>query len=246
MKKAALLLCGLLLASTSSFASSIGIGYGTSTQLYKSDEKGYVLPMVDFEYDRFFIKGASVNGFSFGYNMYQDDLYTFSLYVKPFGGYKLDSSDMDSGYKSIDDRKYKVMGGAELSIYTGIYDIEMLTAADYGKEGGNILFQVKRPYFVNSKLTVIPSANFVYFNSEYIDYYFGVTRNELGGSIKRTYDGDSAYTFGFNITGSYRMTDSFSIMGFAGVNRVSDEIKNSPIVDDNMIYFVGTGLIYTF
>ena len=248
MKKAALFLCGMVLAGQAAFANSIGIGYGATTELYKSDENGYVLPMIDLEYDNFFLKGATVNGFSFGYNVYQDDFYTLSLYVKPFGGYKMDADDMKHGYRNIDDRDHKVMGGAEVTIYTGLYDIEMLASVDYGKEGGNVLFQLNRPYYVNSKLALIPSANFVYFNSDYIDYYFGVSQSEAlrNSGINRSYEGDSAYTIGLNLTGSYRLTDSFSLMGFAGVNRVSKEIKNSPIVDDDIVYFVGTGLIYTF
>lgn len=246
MKKVALFLCGLVLVGQSAFASSIGIGYGATTELYKNDDNGYVLPMIDLQYDNFYLKGATVNGFSFGYNVYQDDFYTFSLYVKPFGGYKVDADDMKDGYKSIDDREHKVMGGAELSVYTGIYDIQMVTSVDYGKEGGNVLFQLNRPYYVNSKLVVIPSVNFVYFNSDFIDYYFGVERHELGGNIKHTYEGDSAYTFGLNLTGSYRITDNFSLMGFVGANRVSKEIKNSPIVDEDIVYFAGTGIVYTF
>ena len=83
---------------------------------------------------------------------------------------------------------------------------------------------------------------------DYIDYYFGVSHSEAlrNSGINRSYEGDSAYTIGLNLTGSYRITDSFSLMGFAGVNRVSKEIKNSPIVDDDIIYFVGTGIVYTF
>ena len=57
MKRLALMLCGIVLAGQAAFAGSVGIGYGASTELYKSDEKGYVLPMVDLEYDNFFVKG---------------------------------------------------------------------------------------------------------------------------------------------------------------------------------------------
>ncbi len=246
MKKTALILCGLILAGQAAIASSIGIGYGVTTELYKSDDNGYALPLVDLEYDNFFLKGATVNGFSVGYNLYQDDFYTFSLYVKPFGGYKMDSGDMKDGYKGIDDREHKVMGGAEVTIYTGIYDIEMAASADFGKEGGNVVLQLNRPYVVNSRLVLIPSVNFVYFNSDYVDYYFGVESHERTGNIGRTYDGDSAYTIGLNLTASYRLTDSFSLLGFAGMNKFSKEIEDSPIVEDSMVYFTGAGIVYTF
>ena len=246
MKKIALILCGIILAGQSIYANSIGVGYTTRTSIYKSDRENSFLPMVDFKYDNFFIKGATVNGMSIGYNVYEDDFYTLSLYVKPFGGYKISSGDMDYGYKSIDSRHRKIMGGAEFKVYTGIYETELSTSVDYGKKGGNILVQLTRPYFVNSDLVVIPSVNFAYFNSEYIDYYFGVNKDETGGSIKNYYDGKAGYTFGVNLTGRYRVTDSFSVLGFVGVNKLSSEIENSPIVDDDVMYFAGTGIVYTF
>ena len=247
MKKTALILCGLLLAGQAAMASSLGIGYGATNKIYKSNETEHFLPMVDVEYNDFFVKGATVNGFSMGYNLYKDDFYTFSLYVKPFGGYKMDGSDMDDGYKSIDDREQKFMGGAEVSAYTGIYDITMTASVDYGKEGGNFLVELHKPYVVNSSLTLISSVNFVYYNSDYIDYYFGVDRHEALGKLKgREYEGDSAYTFGANLTGYYRLTDSLSLLGFFGVNKLSDEIKNSPIVENDILYYTGAGVIYTF
>lgn len=246
MKKLALVLCGIILAGQGALASNIGIGYSTSSGIYKSDKKSTVVPMIDFKYDNYFIEGASTNGISFGYNVYDDDFYTLSLYVKPFGGYKMSSSDMKDGYKSIESRDHKVMGGAEFKFYTGFYETEMSVAVDYGSKGGNMVLQLTRPYFVNSKLVLIPSANFAYFNSEYIDYYFGVDNNERGGRITKAYDGKSGYTFGVNLTGNYQLTDSFSILGFMGVNRLSDDISDSPIVDDNMVYFVGAGVTYTF
>lgn len=247
MKKIALILCGIVLAGQATFASSIGIGYGVTNEIYKSDETEHVLPMIDFEYDDFYLKGATVNGFSFGYNVYKDDFYTLSFFVKPFGGYKQDASDMDYGYTGIDDREYKVMGGAEVSVYTGIYDIEMSASVDYGKEGGNFVLQLNRPYVVNSKLVLIPSVNFVYFNSDYIDYYFGVDSHEATGKLAgRTYEGDSAYTVGMNLAASYRLTDNFSILGFLGVNKLSKEIKDSPIVENDVLYYAGTGVVYTF
>ena len=247
MKKLALILCGLAVAGQAAMASSIGIGYGETNKIYKSDEKEHTLPFIDLEYDNFYLKGATVNGFSFGYNVYKDDFYTLSFFVKPFGGYKMDGSDMDYGYRTIDDREYQVMGGAELSIYTGIYDVQMSTSLDYGKEGGNIALQFNRPYVVNSRITLIPSVNFAYFNSDYIDYYFGVDSHEAKNKLAgRTYEGDSAYTIGLNVAGSYRLTDSFSVLGFVGVNKLSKEIKDSPIVENDILYYAGTGIVYVF
>lgn len=246
MKKLALVLCGIILAGQGALANSIGIGYNSTSGIYKADKENGVLPMIDFQYDDYFIKGASVNGISFGRNVYEDDFYTLSLYVKPLGGYRISPSDMDDGYTSIDKRHHQVMGGAELSFYTGFYDTELSASIDYGKKGGNFVLQLTRPYFVNSKLVVIPSVNFAYFNSDYVDYYFGVDNNELGGKLIKTYDGKSGYTFGVNLTGSYQLTDSFSILGFMGANRLSDDISDSPIVDDNMVYFIGTGITYRF
>ncbi|WP_349763424.1 MipA/OmpV family protein [Fusobacterium sp. SYSU M8D902] len=250
MNKKLAMLGALFILGQSALAGNIGIGYGVTTPLYHNDKNDYVLPIVDLEYDKFFIKGGSTYGLSLGYKLIEEDNYVLSLYGMPFGGYEVKNSDMKSGYKGIDDRDTHVMGGAELVYYPGIYSLETSVSAEYGEEGGHFTFRINRPYQISSKLTIIPSINYVYYDSNFVDYYFGVDSREVGRpggeKINSTFSGEGAHRFGAGILGNYKVNDAISIMGFTGVAKVSGEIANSPIVDNDVIYILGTGVMYTF
>lgn len=249
MKKTLMLLgLGAILAQ-GAFASSIGIGYGVTDPIFKNDEKGYFLPFVDYEYNGFYVNSSTtIYGLSFGYKLFEADNYKFSVYGVPFGGYKLEAGDMDPGYKGIDDRDTQFMGGMEF-VYTFYpYDITYSVNMEYGKEGGNISFNLEKPYQLTPKFTLIPSISYVYFNDDIVDYYFGIDAHEKRKSskINETYEGDAGYRYGISLTGVYQISDNISVNGFVGVTKLSDELSNSPIVDNDVISAVGGGVVYSF
>ena len=246
MKRKLAILGALFALTQGVLAGNIGIGYGVTTPIYHNDKNDYVLPIIDLEYDKFFLKGGSTYGLSLGYKIIEEDNYVLSLYGMPFGGYEVKSSDMKSGYKSIDDRDTHLMGGVELAYYPGIYELQTKFAAEYGQEGGHFNFSISRPYQVSSNLTIIPSIRYVYYDSNFVDYYFGIDSNEVGGKITNTFSPKEAHRFGIGVLGNYRINDAISLMGFTGVTKLSGEMANSPIVDNEIIYILGTGVIYTF
>ncbi|MBM6689714.1 MipA/OmpV family protein [Fusobacterium mortiferum] len=250
MKRKITILGALFVIAQSIMAGSIGVGYGVTTPIYHNDKNDYILPIVDVEYDKFFIKGGSTYGLSLGYRILEEDNYVLSLYGMPFGGYEVKNSDMKYGYKGIEDRDTHLMGGIELTYYPNIYNLQTKVAAEYGEEGGHFNFSISRPYHITSNLTVVPAINYVFYDSNFVDYYFGVNPNEVGKpggeKIINTFNGKSAHRIGVGILGNYRVNDNISIMGFTGVTKLSGEISNSPIVENDVIYILGTGLIYTF
>ena len=250
MKKKLAILGAVFAIAQVAMAGSIGIGYGVTTPLYHNNKNDYILPIVDLEYDKFFMKGGSTYGLSLGYKILEEDNYVLSLYGMPFGGYEVKNSDMKTGYKGIDDRDTHLMGGIELTYYPGIYELETKIAAEYGEEGGHFNFTVSRPYQILSNLTIIPAISYVYYDANFVDYYFGIDSNEVGRpggeKITSTFSAKEAHRIGIGVLGNYKINDAISLMGFTGVTKVSGEISNSPIVDNDIIYIFGTGVIYTF
>lgn len=247
MKNKLAILGALVVLGQNLIAGEIGIGYGVTTPIYHNDKNSYILPIINLEYDNFFVTGASRYGLSLGYKLLEEDNYVLSLYGMPFGGYELKNSDMKDGYKGIEDRDTYIMGGAELTYYPGIYNLKTALAAEYGEKGGHFSLKVSRPYQVSNKLTLVPSLNYVYYDSNFMDYYFGIDSNEINNDkIRETYSPNGGHRVEFGILGNYRINDTFSLMGFTGVTKLSSEISDSPIVDNDLIYIFGTGIIYTF
>lgn len=248
MKKTLMLLgLGAILAQAS-FASSIGVGYGVADPVFKNDEKGYFLPFVDYEYNGFFVEGGSASGLSFGYKLFEADNYKFTVYGVPFGGYKVEAGDMDPGYKGIDDRDTQFMGGAELTYTFLPYEVTSAVAIEYGKEGGTASFRLSKPYYLTSQLTIVPTLSYTYYNEDFVDYYFGVDQHEADrcSAIKYAYEGKAGSRYGVGLLGDYKFSNALSVVGFAGVTKLSDELSNSPISDNDVITAVGGGIVYSF
>lgn len=229
---------------------SIGIGYGVSSPIYHSDKNDYILPLVNLNYNGFFVKGDSTYGLSLGYNVLERDNYILSLYGMPFGGYKIKGKDMKDGYKGIDERKTHLMGGVEFTYFPHIFELVTSVSAEFGDKGGHVNLRVSRPFYITPKFTIVPTVTYTHYTANFIDYYFGVDSSELNRpnnqNIRETYDGKSAYRYGVGLLGNYKFTENISVTGFTGVTKLSDEITNSPIADKDIIFLFGTGVVYTF
>lgn len=248
MKKLSLLLGLIVAASQMTFANnSIGIGFGTTSPIYHSDKNNYALPLVDLKYKGFFITGDNPYGIAVGYNLLKRDNYVLSLYGLPFGGYNIKSKDMKSGYKTIDSRDTTIMGGIDFTYHPEFIDVVTSVSAEYGEHGGNVNLRLSKPYFITPRFTLVPTITFTYYNSDFIDYHFGVENHELNDeNITETYDGKSSYRYGAGLLGNYKLTDHFSVTAFTGVTKISDGISDSPIADKDVIFMLGTGILYTF
>lgn len=252
MKKTLMVLgLGAILAQAS-FAHSVGIGYGVTDPIFKNDEKGYILPFVDYEYNGFFISGGDAYGLSLGYKFFESDNYALSAYILPMGGYKVEAKDMDPGYKGIDDRDTQVMGGLEFSYTFLPCEVNSTMAIEAGKEGGTASFRLSKPFYVTSNFSLVPTVSYTYYNDDIVDYYFGIDkhetkyRNSSSYNIHNTYEGKAGYRYGVGILGNYKVSNNFSVVGFAGVTKLSTELSNSPISDNDVITAVGGGIVYSF
>ncbi|MGL4687070.1 MAG: MipA/OmpV family protein [Fusobacteriaceae bacterium] len=247
MKRKMFLVSAVLAVSTILMAEGnkigVGAGIGYSTKIHKLDDsKAFALPLLDIEYNDFYIKGLSV-----GYNLYKNDAFTMSLFLDPLTGYAVKAKDMKDGYNKIDDRDTQAMFGAEVEMNTGISEIRTAVRFQAGKEGGSGKWSIYRA-FKADKLVIIPSVYASYFTSDYTDYYFGVSSSEASKNkyIDKSYNADGAASMGMALAGEYSFNEKLSIMMFLGVEKFSDEIKNSPIVENDVIFITGLGAKYYF
>ncbi|ADO82978.1 MipA/OmpV family protein [Ilyobacter polytropus] len=248
MKKILTVILILAAAPISIFASetnlSIGGGAGVGTSPYKGvNYNNFFVPYFDITYNDFYLRGVEL-----GYNMYQEDAFTMSLFANPMGGYKVDASDLSSGYDNIDDRNYQIEGGIKIIYDTSWYDLKLGGFASLGEEGGSIEAFAFKSYFLTDRFSIIPKVYIKYLSEEYTDYYFGVTQTEASknSKISNSYSPEQTYTFGVDLGAEYIVTEHISLVGFFGLEKLSDEICDSPIVEEDILYKVGVGAKYIF
>ncbi|MGL6063477.1 MAG: MipA/OmpV family protein [Fusobacteriaceae bacterium] len=247
MKRKIYLIGAILTVSTVLMAEGnrigVGAGVGYSTKMFKLEEsKANALPLLDIEYNDIYIKGLTI-----GYNLHKNDNFTMSLFLDPMSGYAVKGKKMEAGYDKIEDRDTQAMFGAEVEINTGVRDVRTSISFQGGEEGGSGKWSLYRA-FKAEKFVIVPSVFVSYFTSDYTDYYFGVSSSEAlkNKKINKSYDAEAATSVGVALAGEYNFNEKLSLMMFLGVERFSDEIKNSPIVENDVIFMGGLGAKYYF
>lgn len=244
MKKIILTLAALAICSTATLAQenkfSVGMGVGTTNHFYHGDEITFPTPFFDVRYDNFFITGANI-----GYDVYNEDSVTLSLFVNPFDGFPIKASKLDHGYDSIDERKTQIALGAIAAYDLPAYDMTALVSFAGGERGFKGEASLVKPYNFGS-FTLIPSVSATFYSEDYTDYYFGIDSDERGGKIKDSYSPSSAYSLGINLAAEYYLTDKITLLAFLSADKFSSEIGDSPIIDNSTLLKMGVGAKYSF
>lgn len=244
MKKIILTLAALAICSTATLAQenkfSVGMGVGTTNHFYQGDEITFPTPFFDVRYDNFFITGANI-----GYDVYNEDSVTLSLFVNPFDGFPIKASKLDHEYDSIDERKTQIALGAIAAYDLPAYDMTALVSFAGGERGFKGEASLVKPYNFGS-FTLIPSVSATFYSEDYTDYYFGIDSDERGGKIKDSYSPSSAYSLGINLAAEYYLTDKITLLAFLSADKFSSEIGDSPIIDNSTLLKMGVGAKYSF
>lgn len=245
--------------SESKYKFSLGFMVGYGSKLYQIDEKrlGYI-PFIALERENLYIKGTEI-----GYKHKLNSKLTLTGFSQLFGGIglqgvggaiggtQLNSSDMKDGYKGINDRKTQVEFGLRLGYNTGFQKIKLVGEVRGGERGGTGKISAVRPFIVTNKLMVIPQINLSLLNENMVDYYFGVSEDEVNDSrntkLDSVYEPNKfAYASAIGVSISYKLTPKLSVFNLAEIQYVGNEIGDSPIVNNRANYFVGLGLKYNF
>ena len=251
MKKTLLYFTVFIMSVLNSFSSeskvSLGIAARSRDQPYRgagSDEM--LLPLVEVEYENLYFKKTEL-----GYVVLQDQSSSASFFLDFLDGYSVDGNDLSSGYDRIDDREYQILGGVRMTYkpdYYYLYDTELRAEVGIGENGNKLSFAISKPeLYFDYRLIVVPTLTLNILNDRYTDYYFGVDSSEaaLNGSIAGTYEADTSYTLDVSLAIQY-LFDVFSVYAYTGIEYLGEEINDSPIISDELIYTVGTGIKYTF
>lgn len=223
-----------------------GVAGNYSTSLYKGKNQIRPLPLVNLNYNRFFIKGLKT-----GFTLYEEPQFKVNAIIDPLAGYfdgwSVKGSDMDNGYDEIDSRKTQFMYGLDVDFE---FSEELIGNINYlfGSKGSKGELSLTYIIPVSERLVILPSANIKYYQSKWVDYYTGVSKNEVSKNTKidKTHKGKDSFSAGISVTVEYAVTEQLSASTFVGFEYLGDKISDSPIVKDNHRVYGGIGVRYSF
>lgn len=245
--------------SEESYKISLGFMGGYGSKLYKTDEKNTrYIPIIGLISKNLYILGTEI-----GYKKELNSKISITGFSQLFGGVslqgiggaiggtQLNNSDMERGYTGINDRKTQVEFGLRLSYETKYQNIELLTEVRGGERGNSGKISVIRPIFITKKFLVIPQINFTLLDSDMVDYYFGITEDEVNNpkntGLNQVYNpNDFELASSVGLTAKYDFTSKWSMFTTAEIQYIGNQIGDPPIVNSQINYFMGLGLRYDF
>lgn len=239
-----LILFFVLLTSLVAQKLSIGAGPYIQSQPYKgADAKVLPSPVVFFDNDIVYIRWTRVGLYFLG-DKNDDFSWGFSLTALPDPyGYKASDS---SALRGMDEKKGTYEAGLAFSAKYDKAFMEIMALRDILNNNDSWLVKTTVGYkFDINKLSLYPSLNITYQDDKYLRYYYGVKASEATAS-RATYSPDAGVKISLQTYADYPLTKNISALINLKATKLSNEVTDSPIVDEDYIYSGMISLIYTF
>lgn len=204
-----------------------GIGFSATENIYKGfDGRVIPLPLIGYKGEKLSIFGPYVS-----YKLYNINNIDISLALSPvFEGY--DESDSDI-FRGMDDRDFSLAAGVDLSYKKDAWRIKISAVHDILSryDGYQIQPNISRSFRFGPYM-IEPSIGVTYFDSHYVDYYYGVQANEAIAE-RPQFSGEESLSTQLGIAlVSYQL--------FKGMTRIQlrntfydDKITDSPLVEED-------------
>lgn len=95
------------------------------------------------------------------------------------------------------------------------------------------------------RLTIVPAIGAHWLSSDLVDYYYGVTTDEVTAT-RGAYFGEAVFNATASVNATYTLTDSWEIVGGAQYTHLGDEITDSPIIEQDREMIVYSAIVYRF
>lgn len=248
MKKLFLTFTATTLSLTSFTASStpvsIGLGAGFTDPSYKGYSANYYpIPYIDFDNGIFFIDGLSAGAY-----LYNDESQSLSLGINylpiEFKSRKTDNEQL----KKLADRKSTILA-------TIAYDHDFTWGTLAGSAGFDILDEsntilLNANYsFTNlfwDKIALTPSIGVNWLNKKHNNYYYGITESEFRQSGLPVFNAKSAFQPYLGLTATFLISKEWNAFIGARVDKLTGDMKDSPMTSHSTITSAYTGVVYIF
>lgn len=241
----------LLLFSTLVFSEeekqkvTIGLGPYIQTQPYK-DTNTIVLPspVIFFDNGLVYIRWSRAGIYFLG-NRGDEFSWGVSLTMQP-RVQSFDPSTSDE-LSQINEKSSTFEGGLAFSAtYKDAY-IESMLLTDILDNHEAWIFKTEAGYDLHlGKFDLYPSLILVYNSKDFTNYYYGVSQEEAQGSSFSEYHPSAGFQIGVQTYIKYPITDNLSTLINLRVDKLPKAVKDSPIIETDMIYSGLLSLIYTF
>lgn len=206
---------------------SLGVGGIAKTSLYEGVSDSFmVIPSIEMEYYRFYIKGLES-----GVSLLTSKDYELNVILKArMDGYKSGDS---SKLRGMGDRERSLDGGLKMGMKIKNSEVSTYLLHDLLDKHKGYLIDIRYSYkHFYSKGIFIPYIGVEHISQKSSDYYYGVRSNEiLADRIAHNVGNINNFYFGTSLL--YFFNSNITIFANSSIKKYEDAIKDSPIVDES-------------
>ena len=243
-----IIIAGVVMASATTAAHAespwtLGAGAGFVENAYKSyDHDVWPVPVIGYQGESAWFKGLGG-----GYYLWNDkaDKLSIMAYYAPQYFRPKDSDNRQ--LRQLDHRRATVMAGLSYTHDTAYGFLRTSLAGDILDNSNGIVWDTAWLYrYVNGSWVITPGIGAAWNSENQNRYYYGVSKSESRHSGLRHYNPDSSWNPYLELTVNYRLTSDWTLYGTGRYNRLSDEEKDSPMVNKSWTGLFSTGVTYSF
>lgn len=222
----------------------IGANVSLNQYTYHQDTATIIMPQAFYDNNRVYIEGSEA-----GVYPYKDDKNEWRITLG-YEGRHFDPKESDiNALKGVDERKWSAMVGSSYMKITpyGGFKVHAETDALGRNKGSTLkLAHLSRFKLMDDKVTIYPEIGLQWNNQNYNEYYYGVSQTESNRTGITVYQpNDSIHPY-FQISGSYQINPHWSVFANQYLEYLSDEQKQSPLVDKRLESRTKIGFNYKF
>ena len=223
---------------------SVGLFTAMSESEYVGDDSRVLpIPFITYFSERFYFSGLEA-----GYALFGDrELALFAIASGRIDYYQENDSYIFDG---MGDRNPSMDMGLKLSYNNDLYSLNCGAKGDVlGVSNGYELFaEVEKKFskaFGFEKLDVKLSGGLQWRSGQLNDYYYGV-ESQYAVVGRDQYEAGAGMNYNTGIGFQYQLDENWSIINGYEAKFLSDEIKDSPLVDKDVTLSASIGFLYSF
>jgi outer membrane scaffolding protein for murein synthesis (MipA/OmpV family) len=102
-------------------------------------------------------------------------------------------------------------------------------------------------YQLDNGLSISTTASVDWYDSNYVNHYYGVAGEQVDDVVGRVaYRSSAAINYGIGVNAVYPIGESWSVMGVVSRTKLDDNIVNSPLVDTDHQNLAALMVVYQF
>lgn len=223
---------------------SVGLAARGEREIYR-DVGSEINPALFFRYENGPVEIQAYDGLQASLNLLGNSTFTLGVNasVDFGGGYDADDSDYFKGMDELD-TLYSV--GLELEGMFGGWIFQLDASQDVSGEHDGQEVELTLGYeWAAGGFDITPSISVAWLSEDYVDYFYGVSASEARAD-RPVYAPGSSYELGLELMVTRDIGENWKGVLIGGISTFGDDIKDSPLVDEDYEIEGVIGLMYTF